>query len=75
MIITLDDSKIETIFKNEFHSNKEKLKQFIESMLLNLKETNNFHYDFDDKHLESFSYNSIENIDDWLDEKEDDIWK
>jgi len=32
MIIRLDDKKIVSIFKEEFNSNKEKLKQFIENI-------------------------------------------
>ena len=75
MTITLDDKKIASIFKEEFNSNTEKLKQFIENMLLNIKENQNFNYDFDEKHLQSFMSMSAENIEDWLDEKEDEIWK
>jgi len=75
MTITLDDKKISSIFEEEFHSNKEKFRQFIENMLLNIKDYQNFNYDFDEKEVEALSCMSVENIEDWLDEKEDEIWK
>ena len=75
MIISLDDNKIDVVFKEEFDSNKEKLTQFIENVLLNVKEYKNFNYNFDESNLEAFTASSIENIPDWLDEKEDEIWK
>ena len=65
MVITLDDKKIAPIFKDEFNSNKEKLKEFIENMLLNIKDYKHFDYDFDEEHLQAFSNMSAENIEDW----------
>ena len=75
MTITLNDSKIENIFKTEFNSNKDKLKEFVENILLNFNEYKNFNYNFDKNHLEAFSNMSVENVEEWLDEKEDEIWK
>jgi len=75
MTILLDDNKINEVFKTEFNSDKIKLKNFIENILLNIKDYKNFNYEMNNMNLNAFTNHSAENVDEWSDESEDELWK